>query len=127
MTSTITFKKSGGWDAFSGPSYEIKADAVRLGSIIGGYCWKGGGFRSQGRKTRDYTVFVNGCHVGHVFTLERAKEIARRAVASIGYKTSRQADGAIAVFDTAGNKVYESKSDSYYSVAARYPSASKPA
>lgn len=125
MTSTITFKKSGNWTSFSGPSYDIKADALRLGSIIGGYCWTGGGCRSQGRKTRDYTVFVNGCHVGHVFTLERAKEIARRAAASIGYTTALQPNGTIAVFDTAGSKVYET--DSYYSVAAKYPSAGKPA
>jgi len=125
MTSTITFKKSGKWDSFSGPSYDIKDEtARRFGSIIGGYCQTGGGCRSQGRKTRDYTVFVNGCHVGHVFTLERAKEIARRAVASIGYKTSRRADGDIEVFDTAGVLVYEC--DSYYSVEAKFPSANKP-
>lgn len=124
MTSTVTFTKSGKWDSFSGPSYDVRSGNLRIGSIIGGYCWKGGGCRSQGRKTRDYTVFVNGSHVGHVFTLESAKEIARRATDSIGYTTSLQPNGTIAVFNAEGAKVYEA--DWYYSIAAKYPSAGKP-
>lgn len=121
--TTIKFEKHGDWSSFSGPDYGIKVDGLLCGTIGGGYCWKGGGCRSQGRKTRDYTVIVKGKRVGHVYTLDRAKEIARRAVASVGYTTRLQPSGVVAVFDPQGVKVYET--DSYYAVAAKFPLAAR--
>jgi hypothetical protein len=126
MTSTIAFEKSGQWTSFCGPIYTVVADGQQSRvTIYGAYCHPNVGHRC--RKTKHYTVLSRcGGHyaseeIGSSFTLKGAQEIARRAVASIGYTTKPQDDGTIAVFDASGVKVYEATS--YYTVRAKFPSA----
>ncbi len=130
MSTKIDFEKSGDWRSYTGPRYSAVVGGEKAGvTIYGDYCWVGGSLRGQGRKTRHYDVYARGGDysrkVGSAFSLKDAQGIARRAIASIGYRIERQDDGTFAVLDACGVKQFESKS---FVVACRkFPAATHPA
>jgi hypothetical protein len=116
---TVTFTKHGDWSAFSGPTYTIAEEQTV--SIIGGFFQRHQGGHGRGLKTRCYSVFCGGAEVGTATRLAKAKEIAKRAVASVGFRTVRQADGTLAVLDRGGVKQFEAVSN--YVIQSRFPAS----
>lgn len=114
----ITFKKFGGWKNHGTPTYYVYSNGVRERVIIYGV-------RASRGHGRHYSVYVNGMQREDAFTLELAKKIAIRAVASKGHRivAVRQKDGP-AVFDifNAQNERIETVS-SFYAAASKYPAA----